>query len=107
MATLGWCRVCGRTVSDEARACPHCGQPDPYAHVEVGKIYEGHVTDILESAAIVTLPSGLKGSVHISQIARERVKSVAERLSIGDRVKVKVFEVDGQGHIRLSIKAAQ
>jgi polyribonucleotide nucleotidyltransferase len=43
--------------------------------------------------------------VHISQISDERVENVSDKLSEGDKVQVKVLEVDRQGRIRLSMKA--
>jgi polyribonucleotide nucleotidyltransferase len=45
--------------------------------------------------------------VHISQICEERVEKVADKLSEGDVVRVKVLEIDKQGRIRLSMKAVQ
>jgi len=87
--------------------CPHCGQPDPYIELQFEKIYEGSVTGIFAAGAEVTLRSGFKGFVHISQIAHNRTKSVADNLSIGDQVKMKVTEVDDHGNIRFSIKAVQ
>ena len=73
---------------------------------EVNKIYDGTVVKIKEYGAFVNLFPGKDGLVHISQISNERVKSVHDVLSEGDKVKVKVLEIDGQGRIRLSIKEA-
>jgi len=75
------------------------------ADVEVGQIYEGTVTKIMNFGAFVTILPGKDGLVHISQIAEERVENVTDKLAEGDRVKVKVLEVDKQGRIRLSMKA--
>lgn len=75
------------------------------ADVEVGKIYEGRVVKLMDFGAFVTILPGKDGLVHISQISEERVQSVADKLSEGDLVKVKVLEVDKQGRIRLSMKA--
>jgi polyribonucleotide nucleotidyltransferase len=74
------------------------------ADVEVGRIYEGRVAKIMDFGAFVNILPGRDGLVHISQISEERVESVADRLSEGDVVKVKVLEVDKQGRIRLSMK---
>jgi polyribonucleotide nucleotidyltransferase len=78
---------------------------DLVADIEVGKIYEGKVSKLMDFGAFVTILPGKDGLVHISQIADERVENVADKLSEGEIVKVKVLEVDKQGRIRLSIKA--
>ena len=75
------------------------------ADVEVDKIYEGKVAKIMDFGAFVTILPGRDGLVHISQISNERVENVADKLSEGDIVKVKVLEIDKQGRIRLSMKA--
>ncbi len=75
------------------------------AEVEVGKIYEGKVAKIMDFGAFVNILPGKDGLVHISQISDERVENVSDKLSEGDKVQVKVLEVDRQGRIRLSMKA--
>lgn len=75
------------------------------AEVEVGTIYEGKVAKIMDFGAFVNILPGKDGLVHISQISDERVENVSDKLSEGDKVKVKVLEVDRQGRIRLSMKA--
>ena len=75
------------------------------AEVEVGAIYEGRVARLMDFGAFVTILPGKDGLVHISQISDERVEKVSDKLSEGDRIKVKVLEVDKQGRIRLSMKA--
>ncbi len=75
------------------------------ADVEVGTIYEGKVQKIMDFGAFVNILPGKDGLVHISQISEERVQNVADELSEGQMVKVKVLEVDKQGRIRLSMKA--
>ena len=75
------------------------------ADVEVGKIYDGRVTKLMDFGAFVTILPGRDGLVHISQISRERVENVADKLSEGEMVRVKVLEIDKQGRIRLSMKA--
>jgi len=77
------------------------------ADIEVGSIYEGKVAKIMDFGAFVNILPGKDGLVHISQISDERVESVADKLSEGDTVKVKVLEVDKQGRIRLSMKAVE
>jgi polyribonucleotide nucleotidyltransferase len=76
------------------------------ADVQPGAIYEGPVVKIMEFGAFVSILPGRDGLVHISQISSERVERVSDRLSEGDVVKVKVLEVDRQGRIRLSMRAA-
>lgn len=75
------------------------------AEVEVGRVYEGKVVKVMDFGAFVTILPGKDGLVHISQISEERVANVSDKLSEGDRVKVKVLEVDKQGRVRLSMKA--
>ncbi|HSS65308.1 MAG TPA: polyribonucleotide nucleotidyltransferase [Gammaproteobacteria bacterium] len=75
------------------------------ADVEVGMIYEGRVAKLMDFGAFVNILPGKDGLVHISQISNERVEKVSDKLSEGDRVRVKVLEVDKQGRIRLSMKA--
>ncbi|NEZ03255.1 polyribonucleotide nucleotidyltransferase [Wenzhouxiangella sp. XN201] len=75
------------------------------ADVEVGTVYEGTVTKIMNFGAFVTILPGKDGLVHISQISDERVENVTDELHEGQKVKVKVLEVDKQGRIRLSMKA--
>jgi polyribonucleotide nucleotidyltransferase len=75
------------------------------ADVEVGKIYEGRVSKLMDFGAFVTILPGRDGLVHISQICDERVQNVSDKLSEGDIVRVKVLEIDKQGRIRLSMKA--
>jgi len=77
------------------------------ADVEVGMIYEGKVAKLMDFGAFVTILPGKDGLVHISQISRERVENVGDKLREGEVVRVKVLEVDKQGRIRLSIKALQ
>ena len=75
------------------------------ADVEVGMIYDGRVAKLMDFGAFVNILPGKDGLVHISQISEERVEKVSDKLREGDRVKVKVLEVDRQGRIRLSMKA--
>jgi len=74
------------------------------AEVEIGKIYEGPITKILDFGALVNLLPGKDGLLHISQIAHERVEKVSDYLSEGQIVRVKVMETDEKGRIKLSMK---
>ncbi len=75
------------------------------AEVEIGKVYEGPITKILDFGALVNLLPGKDGLLHISQIAHERVERVSDYLSEGQIVKVKVLETDEKGRVKLSMKA--
>lgn len=75
------------------------------ADVEVGRIYDGTVLKLLDFGAIVSVLPGKDGLLHISQIANERVNSVADHLKEGQAVRVKVLEADEKGRLRLSMKA--
>ena len=75
------------------------------AEVEIGKIYEGPITKILDFGALVNLLPGKDGLLHISQIAHERVEKVSDYLTEGQIIKVKVMETDEKGRIKLSMKA--
>jgi polyribonucleotide nucleotidyltransferase len=76
------------------------------AEIEVGTIYQGEVVRIVDFGAFVNVLPGKDGLVHISQISDERVANVADHLQVGQKVAVKVLEVDKQGRVRLSIKEA-
>jgi polyribonucleotide nucleotidyltransferase len=75
------------------------------AEVEVGKVYEGPITKLLDFGALVNLLPGKDGLLHISQIAHERVEKVTDYLSEGQIVRVKVLETDEKGRVKLSMKA--
>ena len=75
------------------------------AEVEIGKVYEGAVTKILDFGALINLLPGKDGLLHISQIAHERVERVQDYLTEGQMVKVKVLETDEKGRVKLSLKA--
>ena len=76
------------------------------ADVEIGKIYTGKVTRIVDFGAFVSIIGGKEGLVHVSQIADHRVEKVVDYLKVGQEVNVKVLEIDRQGRIRLSMKDA-
>jgi polyribonucleotide nucleotidyltransferase len=75
------------------------------AEVEIGKIYEGPITKILDFGALVNLLPGKDGLLHISQISHERIAKVTDVLAEGQIVKVKVMETDEKGRVKLSMKA--
>lgn len=73
--------------------------------VEVGAIYMGKVTRLMNFGAFVEILPGKEGLVHISQLAKERVAKVEDVVNVGDEIMVKVIEIDKQGRINLSRKA--
>lgn len=75
------------------------------AEAEIGRVYEGSVTKLLDFGALVNILPGKDGLLHISQIAHERVEKVSDYLKEGQVVKVKVLETDDKGRIKLSMKA--
>jgi polyribonucleotide nucleotidyltransferase len=74
--------------------------------VEIGRLYMGKVKKIMDFGAFVEVLPGTEGLIHISQLDNHRVNKVTDVLQEGDEVLVKVLEVDKQGKIRLSRKAA-
>ncbi|MDO5708031.1 MAG: polyribonucleotide nucleotidyltransferase [Andreesenia angusta] len=78
---------------------------DIIKEVEVGEIYLGKVTRIVNFGAFVDILNGKEGLLHISNIANERINKVEDVLSVGDEVLVKVTEIDKQGRINISRKA--
>jgi polyribonucleotide nucleotidyltransferase len=79
---------------------------DIVQEAEVGAIYEGTVRKIMDFGAFVEIFPGTDGLVHISQLDSKRVNKVRDILKEGDKVMVKVLEVDRDGKIRLSRRAA-
>ncbi|MFH1484541.1 MAG: polyribonucleotide nucleotidyltransferase [Chloroflexota bacterium] len=73
--------------------------------VEVGAIYTGKVTRIMNFGAFVEILPGKEGLVHISELADYRVPSVEDIVQIGDEIMVKVIEIDRQGRVNLSRRA--
>lgn len=73
--------------------------------VEVGTIYTGTVTRLLNFGAFVEILPGKEGLVHISELADYRVPSVEDAVQVGDEVMVMVTEIDSLGRINLSRRA--
>ena len=72
--------------------------------VEAGKIYEGEVVRIMNFGAFVQLAPNKDGLIHISKLSKERVEKVEDVVNIGDKVKVKVLEIDKMGRINLVLR---
>ncbi|NCC24743.1 MAG: polyribonucleotide nucleotidyltransferase [Deltaproteobacteria bacterium] len=72
---------------------------------ELGTDYEGPVKKVMDFGAFVEILPGVEGLVHISQLARDRVEQVTDVVREGDRIKVKVIEIEPGGRLRLSRQA--
>ena len=76
---------------------------DIVREIEVGGIYYGAVTRITSYGAFVDLGNGKEGLLHISRIAKEHIRRVEDYVQIGEKVTVKVIEIDNQGRINLAM----
>lgn len=74
--------------------------------LDMDTVYEGTVTGVTNFGAFVKLDNGTTGMVHISEVATEYVSNINEHLSEGDKVKVKVIDINEKGKVSLSIKKA-
>ncbi len=72
--------------------------------LNVGDIYEGEVVRIMQFGAFVQVSPNKDGLIHISKLAKERVEKVEDVVNIGDRVAVKVLEIDKMGRINLKLE---
>ncbi|MDR3281604.1 MAG: polyribonucleotide nucleotidyltransferase [Endomicrobium sp.] len=75
------------------------------AEVEVGKIYNCKITKLMVFGAFAEILPGKEGLIHISQLSSRHIKKVEDVVREGDKVRVKVMEIDKQGRINLSVKA--
>ena len=75
------------------------------AEAELGKTYSGRVVKIMDFGAFVEIFPNNQGLLHISEISHERVRNVTDVLKEGDRIDVKVLDIDRAGRIKLSRKA--
>lgn len=78
---------------------------DIVKEVEAGEIYEGTVTRLMDFGAFVEILPGKEGLVHVSEMAWERTNKVEDVVKVGDKVQVKVKEIDDMGRTNLSMKA--
>ena len=74
---------------------------------KVGSVFDGKVTKTLDFGAFVEFAPGREGLVHISHLDWKRVDKVRDVVSVGDKVKVKLFEIDKQGRLNFSMKLAK
>jgi S1 RNA binding domain protein len=77
------------------------------SQLDIGQILEGKVTGITKFGAFVELSPGKSGMVHISEVANHFVSDIAEVLTVGQTVSVKIISVSDDGKIALSIKKAE
>jgi polyribonucleotide nucleotidyltransferase len=77
------------------------------AEAEIGKIYEGTVKSIVAFGAFVEILPNKDGLLHISEIAHRRIEKVEDVMKVGDKIKVKVIDISGDGKIRLSKKVLE
>ena len=78
---------------------------DIVREVEIGEIYLGTVTKVMAFGAFVDLGfKGKEGLLHISKISKERIENIADAIHVGDRITVKVLNIDDQGRINLTAK---
>ena len=69
--------------------------------LEVGSIVEGKVTGITKFGAFVELIPGKEGMVHISKLSNKRVEKIEDFCKVGDKMLVKVIEIDEKKRINL------
>jgi polyribonucleotide nucleotidyltransferase len=95
------------TSPDESSAAKAQKWIDNLTHeVKAGEVFNGRITRIMNFGAFAEILPGQEGLIHISELADHRVEKVEDVVSIGDVVPVKVREIDSQGRINLSLKAA-
>ena len=102
-------------IEDDGKVCVYSNDPESgkkalkmieniAREIEVGGIYDGVVTRIMSFGAFVDIGGGKEGLLHISKISSKRVDKVEDVLSVGDEIRVKVYEIDHQGRINLTMK---
>ncbi|MFH1552394.1 MAG: polyribonucleotide nucleotidyltransferase [Candidatus Omnitrophota bacterium] len=77
------------------------------AEPEVGKVYDGRITKLMNFGAFCEFLPGQEGLIHVSELSKEYVKDVASVVKEGQEVKVKLIKVDEQNRINLSIKQVE
>ncbi len=95
------------SVSEEAQEKALKMVNDIVEEAEVGKIYEGVVSQVMPYGVFVDVSPSISGLVHISEIADEYVKDASQFVKEGDKVKVKVIGIDDEGRVNFSIKRVE
>ena len=75
------------------------------AEAEVGKVYTGKITRLMNFGAFCEILPGKEGLIHVSQLSNKFIKDVASEVKVGDVMQVKVIEIDAQNRVNLSRKA--
>ncbi|MCH9609079.1 MAG: Polyribonucleotide nucleotidyltransferase [Chlamydiales bacterium] len=75
------------------------------SEVEIGKTYDGKVTSVVQFGAFIEILPGKEGLCHISELAEGRVEDIHEHVKQGDRISVKVLDINERGQMKLSRKA--
>ena len=115
-----FCEWCGKRLTSEneaketanANICTtQCEEQKEQVHAtvftpQVGQLYDGKVTRILQFGAFVELAPGKEGMVHVSKLAEYRIEKVEDVVNVGDMIWVKITEIDEKGRINLSHKDA-
>ncbi len=70
---------------------------------KVGEVYSGKITKILDFGAFVEIFPGKEGLIHISKISKNHVKNVTDVLSLGQKVKAKLLNIDSQGRLNFAL----
>ncbi len=99
----GWVKIAATSQQEGDAALARINEIT--AEPEVGAVYEGTVVKTMDFGAFVQIFPGTDGLVHISQLAKERVKKVTDVVKEGDTLRVKILEINRDGKIRLSHKA--
>ena len=96
------------TSADEISAKKAVKWIDNLTHeVKAGELFNARITRLMNFGAFAEILPGQEGLIHISEISDKRVEKVEDVLKVGDVVPVKVKEIDSQGRINLSMKAAK
>jgi polyribonucleotide nucleotidyltransferase len=74
---------------------------------EIGRVYEGTVVRLMDFGAFVNILPGKDGLVHVSQMSEKRVEKVGDVVKLGEKVRVKLTDIDAQGRLNLSMKAVK
>lgn len=77
------------------------------AEVEIGQIYNGTITSIVQFGLFVELVGGKEGLCHISEISHKRVNNLNDLYKVGDKIEVKVLDINDRGQIKLSHKVLE
>ena len=93
-------------TANAGTAMAHSMATVSYTHLEIGAIYKGKVTRLMNFGAFVEIAPGKEGLVHIAKLDTKRVERVEDVVAVGDAIVVKVTDIDQQGRINLSRRDA-